>query len=124
MRDVARRLAAYVLAENAPDDLCFGLHDLQLARFASNRAITVSAATGVAAVAQYAFHAAPGMNHKVFNEHLAHQGTQRSIKLADFSASGVNLDAEEIEPFARVMIVGLIAEQPVHILGNNDIKQL
>nr|WP_315765674.1 hypothetical protein [Bradyrhizobium sp. SZCCHNS2005] len=64
------------------------------------------------------------MNDQVFNEHFAHQGAQRAIELTDFAACGVDLNAEEIEPFTRGVIVGLVSEETIHVLSNDHVEQL
>ena len=63
------------------------------------------------------------MHTEVLDELLAHERAQGAVDCTNLAGCGVQGDAEEVEPLARIMIVSLITEDAIHILGDNDIKQ-
>ena len=96
--------------------------DLQLAGLPGHRTIAICAPASVPAIADDTLKAAPRVNCKVLDVHLAHERTQRAVELADLTARCVDRDAEMIEVFARGVVVGLVAEKPIHVLGDDDIE--
>src|SRR5215475_11084414 len=108
-RDIPRRLSADIVGEDLPHDVGLVLDDLQLTGRAGHGAIAISAAAGVASIADHAIHAAPCVERQVLDEHFAHQCAQCAIKLADLAAGRVDDDAYETEPLARSVPIALIA---------------
>src|SRR5262245_19918941 len=101
--------AATFRRHSLPHDVGLVLDNLQLTGRAGHGAIAISAAAGVASIADHAIHAAPCVERQVLDEHFAHQCAQCAVKLADLAAGRVDDDAYEIEPLARSVPIALIA---------------